>query len=217
MRSVLIVAGLCIGVLLGIALLLMNPITLAQPAPIGLSGAVHTLGWESDDGFRGFELTPLGLIGAGDRHEPPRQFPEPGIRHARAEVVLLPADDELPAALGVRLSAISGNNSLLQARLGIATQWNIVWPERGTALLAGSENFWRPLRDGLWSALRGRGFRPGAVRYVLPPLPAPAGNAFAAGTGEFATARGVFREELSPLDDQPGDLTGRRQLQLVLE
>ncbi|WKZ12867.1 MAG: hypothetical protein QY320_02460 [Gammaproteobacteria bacterium] len=217
MRLVLVVAGLCVGVFLGIALLLVNPMLLLQPAPISLSGAVHTLAWEAGEGFRGFELTPRGLLGAGDRRQPPRQFAEPGIRYARAEVVRLAADEELPPALGVRLSAISDHDSLLQARLGVVTQWNLVWPQRGTVLLAGSENFWRPLRDGLWSAVRGRGFRPGAVRYILPPFPAPGGNAFGAGTGEFAAARMAFREELSPLEDRAGAFSGQRRLQLALD
>jgi hypothetical protein len=157
------------------------------------------------------------LLGAENVRQPGRDFPEPGIRYARAEAVLLPADGDLPPALGVRLSAIAGTNSLLKARLGVVTQWNIIWPGRGTALLAGSENFWRPLRDGLWSAVRGRGFEPGRPAYLLPPAPGLEAPALAAGSGAFAAARGAFREEFSPVADRPGDFTGRRQLQLALE
>ncbi len=217
MKFLIAVAGLLIGAFLGMGALMLNPLTLMQPRPVGLSGAVHTLGWESGDGFRGFGLTPRGLLGAGSDRQPPTDFAEPGIRYARAEVVLLPADGDLPPALGVRLSAIARNNSLWQARLGVVTQWNIVWPGKGTVLLAGSENYWRPLRDGLWSAVRGRGFQPGQPRYLLAPMPDLRPPAIEAGSGVFAAARGAFREEFSPLAGRPGDLTGRRQLQLVLE
>lgn len=217
MKTLVAMAGLLVGALLGTALLMVNPIALMQPRPVALAGAVHTLGWSGSDGFLGFELTPRGLLGASGGRAPAREFTEPGIRHARVEAVLLPGDGTLPPALGLRLSALSEANSLLKASLGISAHWNIVWPGRGSVLLSGSENYWAPLRDGLWSAVRGRGFQPGAVRYLLPPMPGADAPAVVAGTGAFAASRGAFREELAPVAGNGGDFAGSRQLQLVLE
>lgn len=211
-RALVIVAGLIIGAILGVAVLMLNPITLAQGTPPGLSGAIRTFSWEAGR-YRGFPLTPAGLLGGGDG---PR-FKDPGIRYARAEIVALAGESGAPPGLAVRLSAIARQNSLLQARLGTVTAWNIVWPGRGSVLLAGSENFWAPLRDGLWSALRGRGFQPGQARYPLPPVPGLGSPTLVGGTGEFAGARGAFREEFSPVVSRPEDLVGLRQLHLAIE
>ena len=108
-------------------------------------------------------------------------------------------------------------SSLLRARLGVTTAWNIVWPGKGTVLLAGSENFWTPLRDGLWSAVRGRGFQPARARYPLPPVPGLGPPVLVGGSGEFTGAHGAFREEFMPERERPGDLTGSRRLQLAIE
>jgi hypothetical protein len=215
-RSVVAFLGLLIGGLLGAALVLLNPITLAQGTPAGLNGAVRTFSWAAGGGYRGFDLTPSGLLGArGD--EPGAGFDDAGIRYARAEVVMLTGEPGAPAALGVRLSAVARANALLKARLGTTTAWNLVWPERGTVLLAGSENYWAPLRDGLWSAVRGRGFAPGGDRYPLPSLPGLGAPALVHGTGAFAGAKGGFREVFAPLPQQPAEFTGERQLRLALE
>jgi hypothetical protein len=195
---------------------MLNPITLTQGTPNGLTGAERSFTWTSGPGYRGFELSPSGLLGSrGD--EPGADFDDAGIRYARAEVVLLAGEPGTPPALGVRLSAVARSNALLKARLGTVTAWNLVWPERGTLLLAGSENYWTPLRDGLWSAVRGRGFEPGAARYPLPPLPGLPPPAIVHGTGAFAASKGGFREVFAPLPDAPASLTGERQLHLALE
>ena len=217
MKIAVIVIGLVIGAFLGAGLLMLNPITLTQATPAGLEGAVQTLGWQSGGGFSGFDLTPSGLLGADDDRDPALDFEEPGIRYARAEIVMLPGEAGSPPALGVRLSAIARPNSLLRARLGIVTAWNIVWPDKGTMLLAGSENFWMPLRDGWWSAFRGRGFQPGQARYPLPPVPGLGPPVLVGGSGQFAGAHGAFREEFTPVRNRPGDLVGLRQMQLAIE
>lgn len=217
MKKVMAGLGLVIGVLLGTALLMLNPVTLMQPRPVGLAGAVQALGWQDAGGSTGFAMTPAGVLGvAGDR-EKGAGLALPGIRYARAEVVALAGDSGMPEALGVRLSAIADENSLMKARLGIVTSWNLVWPQRGSVLLAGSENLWTPLRDGLWSAVRGRGWNPGRERYLLAPLPEAGTGLVVKRTGEFSGSGGAFREQFTPLASRPGDLTGQRELQLVLE
>lgn len=215
-KLVVATVGLLIGIFLGAALLMLNPVILTQPGPVGLEGAVRSLEWGSGDGFRGFELTPSGLLGL-DAGRDSRAFAEPGIRFARVEVVGLSGEGGSLAALGVRLSWIARPNSLLQARLGVATAWNIVWPEKGTMFLAGSENFWSPLRDGLWSAVRGRGFQPRPKGYVLPPVPGMGSSKLMGGSGEFAGAHGAFRERFTPIRERPGDLVGRREIQFAVE
>jgi hypothetical protein len=208
---------LLIGAFLGAALLMLNPIILTQGKPAGLSGAVRSLEWRSDGAFRGFQLTPSGLLGVGKDRDPARGFTEPGVHYARMEIVTLSGESGSQPALGVRLSAMARANSLLKARLGVVTAWNIIWPERGTVLLSGSENFWTPLRDGLWSAVRGRGFHPGEVRYPLPPIPGLGPPVLVGGSGQFAGARGAFREEFMPVAERQGDLAGQREIQLAIE
>jgi hypothetical protein len=217
MRIVIAILGLVIGTFLGVALLMLNPISLTQGTPAGLSGAVRVLAWESGGGFRGFELTPGGLLGSRSVAGRAAAVDDPGLRPARAEIVTLADDSGGPPVLGVRLSAVSRRNSLLQARLGAVTAWDLVWPGQGSVLLGGSENFWAPVRDGLWSAARGRGFLPGQAHYALPPLPGLGAPALVAGTGRFADVRGGFREDFAPVPERPGDLTGARQLQLATE
>jgi hypothetical protein len=214
MKRLIGVVGFLAGLLLGGALLLLNPISLLQGQPVALAGAVRTFTWANSD-FTGMPLTPGGLLGLADAG--PRGFGDPGIRHARAEVVVLIEGPGDPPVLGVRFSGLPPQRELIRARLGVATAWNLLWPDRGSLQLAGSENLWGPLRDGAWSAVRGRGFTPGGSRYPLPPLPGAGPPALIAGTGQFATVRGVFREEFSPAPEAPDDFTGLRQLHLAIE
>lgn len=217
MRILVAAAGLLVGIFLGALLLMLNPISLMQGTPAMLSGAVRVLAWESGGGFRGFELTPGGLFGLGSAAGRAAAFEDPALEHARVEIVALADDAGGPPVLGVRLSAIAPGNSLLQARLGTVAAWSLAWPGKGSVMLAGSENYWAPFRDGLWSAIRGRGFHPGHAHYQLPPLPRLEAPALVSGTGAFAGVRGSFREEYTPLAARPGDLTGSRQLSLATE
>lgn len=214
-RALIVIAGLAVGIVLGLGILLLNPLTLMQGRPTGLAGAIHTFSWQGSGAAHGFALTPTGLLGLAN--EAPTAFRERALRLARAEVVSIPGESGSAHGLGVRLSAMAPTNSLLQARLGIVTAWSIAWPGTGSVMLAGSENFWAPVRDGLWSALRGRGFQPGRARYPLPPMPGLGVPMLIAGSGAYAGVNGAFREELSPMSDAPGDLVGLRQLHLAIE
>lgn len=213
-RKFIVLLGLLLGVVLGITLLMLNPISLSQAAPAGLSGAVRLLDWRSSGGFRGMAMTPGGLLGWPGNAA---AFADPALRHVRVEVVVLDDDASGESVLGVRLSAVAAQDSLLQARLGVTTAWNLVWPGQGSVMLAGSENAWPVLRDGLWAFARGHGFRPGRDLYSLPPLPGAAAPALISGSGPFEGHRGSFREDFRPVDSRPGDLTGSRQLNLATE
>ncbi len=216
-KAFVAMAGLLIGAFLGGALLMLNPIALIQGAPAGLAGPIRTYDWEAGGEFRGLSLTPLGLLGDRGDKDDAIALHDPGIEYARAEIVMLTGKSGSPPALGVKISATARANSLLQARLGTTTAWNIAWPDRGTLLLAGSENYWEPLRHGLWSAVRGRGFRLQQASYRLPPVAGLGLPVIVGGSGEFVGVSGAFREEFSSADAAPGEFTGRRQLALAIE
>lgn len=213
-RWFIVLPGLLLGLAIGVGLLMVNPLSLSQAAPAGLSGAVRVLDWRSGGGFRGMPMTPGGLLGWSRGAD---GFADPALRHARVEVVVLDDDASGEKVLGVRMSAAAAQGSLLRARLGVTTAWNLVWPGRGSVMLAGSENAWPMLRDGLWALARGRGFRPGREHYPLPPLPGAGAPALVSGSGAFEGLRGSFREDYRPIASMPGDLIGSRQLSLATE
>lgn len=216
MKALVVLAGLLIGVLGGTATVLLNPITWSQGRPAALAGAVRSFGWEGDV-YRGFDMTPSGLLGL-DRFDPGESaLKDPAIRYARAEIVTMSAVDGGAPLLAVRLSAIARSNSLLRGRLGIVSNWNILWPGEDSLLAAGSENFWVPLRDAVWSAVRGHGLHPTALSYPLPSLPGMAPPRLIGGRGAFATVRGGFREEFLPDPAAGADLAGSRQLHIAVQ
>lgn len=216
MQKVIIVTGVLLGMLLGAAVLLFNPVALMRPALADLASPGRVLSSSGGTSSAGFALSPRGLLGMDSGPAPAAAFNDPAIRHARADVLVLTGADGAVQSLGVRLSALGRSNSLLQARLGVVTGWNVVWPGEGSLLLSGSENLWPPWRDGLWSAVRGRGFRP-QDSYLLQPLPDSGPPFVVAGTGTLAGAAGVFRERLFPADKRPGDFYGRREMQVALD
>ena len=116
MRAIVAALGLLIGVLLGVALLLLNPLSFSQGTPAGLSGAVRVLGWESGGGFRGFELTPGGLLGWESAAGRAAAFGDPGLRHARVEIVALTEDAGGAQVLGQSLSQQSHDHHVNDPR-----------------------------------------------------------------------------------------------------
>jgi hypothetical protein len=214
-RTVVGIAGFVLGVTLALLLLLLNPVVLTHPRPATPVGSVRSLGWGST-ASGGMALRPLALLGMNAADG---QFADPGIRHTRVEVAADSNGSGAAPALVVRLTGLARGNSLLRAELGTVTHTNIVWPGRGSVFLSGSENFWAPLRAGFWSALRGQGFRPAADRYVLPPMPGAAGSAASVtgATGEYATARGNYRETFLPDSARPGDFAARRAVEFATE
>jgi hypothetical protein len=216
MRTITGIAGFLCGMAFGLALVVLNPVVFTQPAPPAPAGALRTLGWQAAH-FRGIALTPQALLGLSSAGEAGDPFADPGIRHTRAEVMAIPAGAVGPA-LGIRLSALARHNSLLRARLGTVSQTNVMWPTVGSLFLAGSENLWTPLRDGLWSAARGRGFHPGQAGYLLPPMSGVAGTPVVIGAGgRYVGARGKYRETFTPGADGSGDFAARREVQLGIE
>jgi hypothetical protein len=216
MRTITGIAGFLCGMAIGLALVMLNPVVFTQPGPPVPAGALRTLSWQAAH-FRGIALAPQALLGLDSAAESGDTFADPGIRHARAEVMVIPAGAGGPA-LGIRLSALARHNSLLRARLGTVSQTNVIWPTDGSLFLAGSENLWTPLRDALWSAVRGRGFRPRQAGYLLPPMPGLTGTQLVIGAGgRYSGARGKYRETLAPGAEGSGDFAAHREVQLGIE
>lgn len=216
MRFAVGIIGLLCGVALGVALLLLNPVTLLQPALPPLAGTVRSLTWENGHAH-GMAMTARALLGTDLGDAATAAFADPGIRYARVEVAALTGEAGTEPALAVRFSAIVRQNSILRARFGMITHTNIIWPGDGSLFLAGSENLWAPIRDRLWLAARGRELPPGA-QYLLPPVPgATIGQTITGAGGRYAGASGEYRESLEPQPERPADLSGRRQLRISIE
>ena len=213
MRRAVVVAGFLCGMLLGLVVLALNPMGMSSSAPVVAAGA-RTLTFNTGQ-FRGFELTPFALLGVSGIAADGAGLSEPAIRYSRIDVAALSADSSSAVALAVRLSSIARENSLWRGRLGVVTDWNVVWPEQGSLFLSGSENFGPVVADCLWSLLRGHGLRPRAPRYDLSPVPgAGTGQSVNGARGAFDGARGSFVESFEPLPDAGDDLGGRRTLHL---
>jgi hypothetical protein len=215
MRRAVVLIGFLCGVLVALAALMLNPMAWSSSPPASAAKGARTLTY-TPAAFRGFELRPMALLGVAGIDADGAGLADPAIRYARVEVEPLTADSSSAVALAVRLSSLAKQNSLFRARLGVITDWNVVWPDQGSLFLSGSENFWPVVRDCLWSLLRGRGFRPAETRYQLPPVPGGGtGQSVSGVRGSFAGAHGSFSEIFEPLPDSGADLGGRRILHIT--
>lgn len=197
MRILAGVLGLILGGVAGLALLLANPLSLVgRLDPLSPTAAPpKAYRW---DGARGMETGMADLLGLGDR-DSATAFRDPALAHVRIGTVVLPAGDGLPAALAVKVSVLSPQNSLGRARLGTLDYWNVAWPGEGALFASGYSNFWAPARDLLLAGIRGGGTESLAPSYSLSALP-PANLALGVvgATGRYAGASGQLREALAP-------------------
>lgn len=197
MRILTGVLGLVLGFLAGVALLLANPLSLVgrlEPLPAQAAPA-KTYRWE---GARGMGTSVSDLLGTGDQDRDVA-LKDSALAFLRIGTVVLPAGDGVPAALAVKVSAVSPQNSLWRARLGTLDYWNIAWPGEGSVFASGYSNFWALSRDLALAGVRGGGVAALAGRYdltALPPVSATVGVVGA--TGRFAGVTGSIREALAP-------------------
>jgi hypothetical protein len=199
------VVGLLLGLALGLGMALANPIALLGGlGPLAPSGMI-TKQYRMDDA-RGAPVGVGALLGIGRGGD--AAFKDPANRHVRLGIVVLPAGDGSPAALAVKASVISEENSLWRARLGALDFWNIFWPGEGSVFAAGYGNYWTLVRDLVWSAVRGKG-RDGLARSYPVSAPPPPGTfrGVIGATGRFAGASGDLRETVAPRPDGSPDWT----------
>lgn len=197
MRILTGVIGLVLGFLVGALLLVANPLSLVgQLSPLPREVAPPKA-YRLED-FRGMGTGVKDLLGRGDR-DSDVALKDSALVHLRIGTLVLPAGDGVPAALAVKVSAVSPQNSLWRARLGTLDYWNIAWPGEGSVFASGYSNFWALSRDLMLAGVRGAGADALADRYelsALPPVNADVGVVGA--TGRFAGVTGSIREVLAP-------------------
>jgi hypothetical protein len=211
MKRALVVVGLITGAMLGFVLVALNPLSLVSAPP---ARGTPALGLTYDPaGFRGFELTPLALVGVAAVGAGGAGFADPAIRYVSVAVAPVTNDANAAVGLAVRMSSLARQNSLAGARLGLMTNMSVAWPDQGSFFLAGSENLWPIVRDCLWSLLRGRGFKPAQGPYALAPVPGGGtGQAVSGARGTMSGARGSYSETFESTADRDGGLAGKRRL-----
>jgi len=198
MRILTAVLGVVLGFLAGGLLVLANPLSMVgrlEPLPAEVAPP-KAYRWED---ARGMGTSMADLLGMGGRDNP-AAFRDPALAHLRIGTVVLPAGDGLPAALAVKVSTVSTQNSPWRARLGTLDYWNIAWPGEGSVFASGYSNFWTLARDLALAGIRGGGTDALAPRYdlsALPPANANLGGVVGA-TGRHAGATGSIREALVP-------------------
>jgi hypothetical protein len=197
MRVLTGVMGLVLGFLAGGILLLANPLALVGGlAPLPREVAPPKV-YRFED-FRGMDTAFADLLGMGNPASE-AALKDSALAHLRIGTLVLPAGDGTPAALAVKVSAVSPQNSLWRARLGTLDYWNIAWPGEGSVFAAGYSNFWAASRDLVLAGVRGGGPEALDDHYelsALPPVNADVGVVGA--TGRFAGVTGSLREALVP-------------------
>jgi hypothetical protein len=114
---------------------------------------------------RGVAAEPAGVLGLAPEDGSP--FRDGALRYARIDLAIVDSAGGGTPALGVRLSAISPDNSLAGRRLLMDSVWNLAWPDHGSLFLAGRDDYRPLLADQAWNAITGEGFRPSPRRRAL--------------------------------------------------
>jgi hypothetical protein len=201
-RVLTALAGLLLGLAAGMALLLANPLVrvgaLDLPDP---DGAVVSMRHTMPEAA-GLQVGLAPLLGWARGGDP--LLADPGTQGVRIGIAVLPAAGDQPAALAVKVSVLSPQNSLWRARLGLLDYWSIAWPGDGSAFATGYSNFWELCRDLVIGLASGRGRAALAPVYPVSALPPATDDAGLFGSsGRYAGLRGSIRETLEPLPQGP--------------
>jgi len=200
MRRVLAAtAGLLLGVIAGLALVLGNPLVHVGALDGPVAGGAGMVARYTMPEVTGLQLGPgplLGLAGGADA--------DPALRAVRVGITVLPASATLPAALAVKVSVLSPQNSLWRARLGLLDYWSVAWPGEGSVFATGYSNFWALGRDLVVALASGQGRAGLELAYSMSALP-PADDAAGlfGSSGRYAGLRGSIHETLEPAPDGP--------------
>lgn len=187
-------AGLLLGLLAGTAIVLFNPLTTgSQLAPLQ-PNLVPGKSYRMDD-YRGMAPDLASLFRGTDRAAE-NALATPALANLRIGIIVLPAGDGRPAALAVKISTLSEQNSLWRAQLGTFDYWNIFWPGEGSVFASGYSNYWPLLQDRFVHLLPGLKAEDAPV-YPLSALP-PAGHLTGVdgAAGRHAGFIGEIRESL---------------------
>lgn len=197
MRALVGVLGLVLGILVGVCLVLANPLAWFNRLPPLPAGAAPAKAYRWDD-YRGIEAGVADLLGVG-RRDLKVALPDPALAHVRIGVVVLPAGEGTPAALAVKVSAIAEENAVWRAQLGTHDYWNIFWPGEGSVFASGYSNFWAVNRDAFFAAARGGDGDLMATGYpVSAPSPLSDSTGVTGAAGRYAGFTGEIRELLYP-------------------
>jgi hypothetical protein len=196
-RALVGVLGLVLGILVGVCLVLANPLAWIRGLPPLSSdlAPAKAYRWEN---YRGIEAGAADLLGVG-RQDGDVALMDPALRHVGIGIVVLPAGDGAPAALAVKMSVIAEENSLWRAQLGTHDYWNVFWPGEGSVFASSYSNYWAVTRDAFFAAIRGGDLDSMATAYPVS-APSPVGNAagVAGASGRYAGFTGEIRELLYP-------------------
>lgn len=194
MRWLTGILGLVLGMLAGTAIVLFNPLTSrGQLGPVQ-ANLVPDKSYRMDD-YRGMSPDLRSLLRGTDRTDD-NALAAPALAQLRIGIVILPAGDGRPAALAVKVSTLSEQNSLWRARLGTLDYWNIFWPGEGSVFASGYSNYW-PLVQGSFLAMLTGSDQDTETGYLLSALP-PAGHlsGVSGAAGRYAGFIGEIRESL---------------------
>jgi hypothetical protein len=122
---------------------------------------------------------------------------DPALPHVRLGIVVLPAGEGTPAALGIKVAAIAGENAIWRAELGTHDYWVVAWPGEGSLFANAYSNYWSLARDSFFASLLGGGPERLAPSYPLTaPLPGGGVAAVTGASGRYAGFTGEIRETL---------------------
>ncbi|MEO8223393.1 MAG: hypothetical protein ABI661_01200 [Gammaproteobacteria bacterium] len=202
MRAPIIVLGFLLGILVGVSLLLVNPLAFVAGMPPLATGVAPLKAYRWAD-YRGMEGGVADLLGLG-RPDRKVALKAPALAHVRIGIVVLPAGEGTPAALAVKVAAIAGENALWKARLGTHDTWSILWPGEGSVFAASYSNFWAVARDTFFATARGGGRDLMAPEYgVSAPSAADDPTGVTGASGRYAGFTGEIRDVYSPGDPDP--------------
>jgi len=197
-RLLVAVSGLVAGLAAGMVMLLFNPLALPARSPNEAADLLIVKQYAYPV-YRGLDFSAGAFLGRSPEHGRNTVFQEPAIRNIRASIMVLPADNRSGAALGVKLSSLSADNSVLGGRLAADSYWSIIWPGQGSYFLVGHENYWKLLRDRLL----------GIVDPAVPDYAVSVPPAFIAGvSGRFSGVSGTYDETLRPAAGPPAAWSG---------
>ena len=210
MRLLVIVAGLCAGIAIAIAALLLRPMQFLAPTPP--PDGSDALRFEMVAGqARGMSDGPFAALGAGKPLA--GGLGEPALDHARFGIAILDGGEQGGRAIGVKLSALKSDNDLLRGRLAASSAWNLVWPAQGSLFLLSEDDLWPQFADSVRRGMTGSGFAPEQRAYLQTarrPRPRVVGA-----SGRLESAAGRFQEKRLP--GKTGKMSGEIELQLRSE